>query len=97
MGYEYQGRYPPGSAKLAEVRAAVSFWGGFELEKKREEWRDGAMQISQMQEAGAGSKKDLADKAGNGHTQLCCPPRHPTQTQLCCPPRHPTHCEPSFI
>lgn len=27
-----------GSAKLAEVRAAVAFWGGFELEKKRDDW-----------------------------------------------------------
>lgn len=57
-----------GSAKLAEVRNAVAFWGEFELAKKREDWRDAALQISQMQEAAEGSKKDLGEKvkAGKG-------------------------------
>jgi hypothetical protein len=40
----------------------VAFWGEFELETKREDWRDAALQISQMQEAGEGSKKELAEK-----------------------------------
>eukprot|EP00740_Mantoniella_antarctica_P017338 CAMPEP_0181382508 /NCGR_PEP_ID=MMETSP1106-20121128/20783_1 /TAXON_ID=81844 /ORGANISM="Mantoniella antarctica, Strain SL-175" /LENGTH=319 /DNA_ID=CAMNT_0023501945 /DNA_START=88 /DNA_END=1043 /DNA_ORIENTATION=- len=48
--------------KLAQVREAVAFWGEFELETKREDWRDAALQISQMQEAGEGSKKELAEK-----------------------------------
>jgi len=34
------GRYRAGSAKLQEVRAAVSFWGGFELDKKQEAWME---------------------------------------------------------
>ena len=57
-----------GSAKLAEVRHAVAFWGDFELDKKREDWRDAALQISQMQETAEGSRKDLGDKvkAGKG-------------------------------
>ena len=41
------------ASKLSEVRAAVSFWSDLDVDARREEWRDAAMQMTSSKESGA--------------------------------------------
>lgn len=55
------------ASKLSEVRAAVSFWSDLDVDARREEWRDAAMQMTSSKESGAPVERALADAARAAH------------------------------
>ena len=55
------------ASKLSEVRAAVSFWSDLDVDARREEWRDAAMQMTSSKESGAAVKRALGDAARAAH------------------------------
>ena len=55
------------ASKLSEVRAAVSFWSDLDVDARREEWRDSAMQMTSSKESGAPVERALADAARAAH------------------------------
>ena len=50
-------------AALRDVRLATTFWGDLDLARRREEWRDAAVAITDSRERAEASKRALADAA----------------------------------
>ena len=50
-------------AALRDVRLATTFWGDLDLARRREEWRDAAVAITDSRECAEASKRALADAA----------------------------------